>query len=299
MRKIAPYIQLMRPHQWVKNLFVIAPVIFSYSFLDFVAVQKSLLAFALFSLLASSVYVFNDIIDLPRDRQNIFKKKRPLTRGLVPVRGAYVLGVLLGGIALLGGYLLSPLFFLTVLAYAIVNAFYTLLLKHMVILDMFSIAISLVLRVLAGIAAIGVIVSPWILVVTFFIGLFIISIKRILEHDLVEKSGQRSVVRIYDRGFLRHSAASSLIITLVFYVLYVIFEVRSLIFLVTILPVAYGLLRFLWLAESNDMMVDNPSDIILCDRPLQTAIAIFSVLVVVLFSLPFSTFFFITPSYLP
>jgi 4-hydroxybenzoate polyprenyltransferase len=283
MHDLLPYIELMRPRQWIKNVFVIAPVVFSYSFLYGEKIIAAFTAFLLFSLAASCIYIVNDIIDISYDQHSRLKSKRPLARRAVSTKSAWVIAIVLGLGTLTVSFFFSHLFLLAVSAYIVLNLSYTFFLKHLVLLDLLAVALSLVLRVLAGIAAIRVMPSPWILIVTFFIGLFIISTKRLLELDLAAKEERRRVLGDYSREFLKHIMLGALIITLTSYVLYAILVVQSTIFLLTILPVSYGLLRFLWIAEEKQTATDDLSGILLHDPPLLSSVIIFALIAITIF----------------
>lgn len=276
-------IALLRPYQWIKNLFVIAPVVFSHSLGDPVKIKQSVIAFALFSLAASGVYAINDVLDAPADRAHPAKRARPVARGAISPALATCAGILVGGGALAASFFFSRRFFAVLLAYIALNLAYTLWAKRVPIIDLFSVALGLVLRVVAGVLAIGVFLSPWILGVTFWIALFIISAKRLMEWDTVPPENRRRVLGFYTRAFLEQVNATALIITVVLFMLYAFLEVRQHIFLISILPVAYGLLRFLMLAGERTT-TDDPTRLLYRDRPLQFAICIFAAIALLTFA---------------
>lgn len=315
---IAVVIELARPKQWIKNLFVLAPLVFSHSFLDPTKFGYSIIAFILFSLAASSIYVFNDIFDLSKDCLHPLKKNRPLARGAIRLGEAILAGIILGAISIFFSAIFSTEFLGIILAYMALNFFYTQWLKHIVIIDLFSVALGFVLRILAGGIAIGVALSPWIIGATFFIAIFIIASKRFQEFNVVsavpgeeesganingfgeaspasaksygplrpslsEASEARPVLGLYNKDFLRQIIFASLVLTIVVYVLYAFLEVKNPIFIVTILPVIYGLFRFLWITEYQETRSDNPTDILFKDTPLGIAVFIFIILVVLIF----------------
>lgn len=278
-------IRLMRVRQWWKNVFLLVPFVFSSSFLDIGAFENAVAAFVLFSLAASGVYIINDIGDRAADRLHPIKKERPLARGSISVGQAWFFALLFLGVSFAGSYVLAPRFFFVVAAYAALNFFYTAYGKHLFLLEMFIISLGYLLRVVAGAFAIDTILSGWILIVTFFISLFIITTKRIQELGMVSRTYKgRAVLELYTRPFLERIMFGALIITLMAYILYII-EVRNNFFLVTVFPVTYGMFRFLWLIEAAAVQTDDPTDIILKDRPLLYAIACFSIMVITLFTL--------------
>lgn len=282
---VSDVIRLMRIRQWWKNTFLLVPFVFSSSFLDVGAFENAVAAFILFSLAASGVYIVNDIGDRAVDRLHPIKKERPLACGSIGIGQAWFLALLFLGIASAGSYMLAPRFFFVVAAYAALNFFYTAYGKHLFLLDMFTISLGYLLRVVAGAFAIDTILSGWILITTFFISLFIISAKRMIELEMMNGAYKgRAVLQLYTKPFLEHIMFGALIITLMAYILYII-EVRNNFFLITVFPVTYGMFRFLWLIEAGAAETDDPTDIILKDRLLLYAIACFSVVVIALFTL--------------
>lgn len=300
---LLPFIELMRPKQWIKNLFVLAPLLFSYSFLDPTKIGYAFIAFILFSFASSGVYIFNDIFDLEKDRAHPLKKNRPIAMGTIQVKEAMLFGGSLSLITLFFSAIFSFQFLAVALSYIFLNFLYARWLKHIVIVDLFSVALGFVLRIIAGGIAIAVSLSPWIIGAAFFIALFIIASKRFQEINVVasyDKEAEmgegaarpasagnygsaRPVLSLYNKDFLRQIIFASLVLTIVVYVLYAFIEVKNPIFIVTILPVIYGLFRFLWLTEYGEMRSDNPTDIIFKDAPLGITVFIFIILVVLIF----------------
>ena len=171
-------LKLIRPHHWIKNLLLFAALFFSKSFFDTSKIILALEAFTLFSLLASSIYVINDIFDVERDRQHPTKKNRPIASGEISIKRAIIIALTLFFIAMTGALLISLNFAYVLLAYFIINIFYSAKLKHVVIIDAFVVAFGFVLRVVAGALAIDVRVSHWILICTFTLALFLAFGKR-------------------------------------------------------------------------------------------------------------------------
>ena len=168
-------IKLMRPHQWIKNGFVFAPLLFTGLFLDLVAVSQAVLAFVLFSLAASATYVVNDLKDIEQDKQHPVKSlKRPLASGLVKPLQAKRLLVGLYAV-LLTGFWFQPAVMGVIVAYLLLNVAYSYYLKHQPVLDIFTIAIGFVLRVYAGAMAVSVPLSSWMFVTTLCLALFLAS----------------------------------------------------------------------------------------------------------------------------
>lgn len=198
-------VRTMRPQQWVKNLFVLAPVVYAQELFDLPKVLGALGGFACFCLLASSVYVLNDIVDVEADRAHPVKRNRPIASGEVSVAAARVAMVVLAVLALTGGWLLSPLFLAAALAYVVNNIAYSFGLKRVAYLDVLSIAAGFELRVLAGAYAADVPPSAYLLVVTFLLATFLGLGKRMHELVQQERSGSsssRAVLQQYSKSLV-------------------------------------------------------------------------------------------------
>lgn len=172
-------VRLARPHQYLKNLFVLLPLFFGWKLSDQAAISGTLLAFAVFCLAASAVYVFNDLRDAPQDREHPIKKNRPIASGQVSIRLAWAYLVVLAGAALALTPLVPGKAFAGILgAYLAINVAYSLGMKHMAIVDLISIAVGFVLRVFGGGSASGITPSHWIVIMTFLLALFLGLAKR-------------------------------------------------------------------------------------------------------------------------
>ena len=171
-------VKLMRPKQWVKNGFVLAPLMFAGEFLNLDAVMHALLAMLLFCLASSATYIVNDMHDIERDRLHPHKSKsRPLAAGVVSVQLAVVwLGVLYA--ALIWGWFIMSDVVMVIAGYMLLNIAYTFVLKHQPVVDIFTIAIGFVLRVYAGAMALAVPVSAWMFVTTLCLALYLAAVKR-------------------------------------------------------------------------------------------------------------------------
>ena len=171
-------IKLMRPKQWVKNGFVLGPLVFSGEFLDPGAVSRALLAVVLFCIASSATYIVNDMHDIERDRRHPRKSKtRPLAAGIVSVPAASVLLVALYA-AVIWGATVVPDVVMVIAAYLVLNLAYTFVLKHQPVVDIFTIAIGFVLRVYAGAMALDVPVSSWMFITTLCLALYLAAVKR-------------------------------------------------------------------------------------------------------------------------
>lgn len=215
-----PIFRLIRPHQWVKNAFVAAPLFFTPKAVTLDSVLLVVAGVACFCLLSSGVYILNDFLDRAADRQHPVKRNRPLAAGTVPVPAALTLMAALIVAGLGGAALLDLAFAEIALAYFLVNLAYSTLLKRASIIDVMLIALGFVLRVYAGGALIGVEPSVWIISCTMLLALFIALAKR--RDDLVKGLGNdhRESLKGYSKRFLDTSLAVVLAALLVSYLLY-------------------------------------------------------------------------------
>lgn len=185
------YLRLIRVQSWIKNLFLVAPLIFSFNLFNTDLYGKLLAAFLAFCFLSSTVYVFNDLIDMESDKLHPRKKNRPLPSGKVNRQAAVFAGVACIVLAaVLSMVVDSRAFIYALLCYLAINIAYILKLKQLSLVDCFCIACGFVIRVLAGCYAIDVIPSDWIIVVTFFLALFLAFNKRKSELVLLDKNSQ-------------------------------------------------------------------------------------------------------------
>jgi 4-hydroxybenzoate polyprenyltransferase len=260
----------MRPRQWVKNGFVLAPLIFSGLFTDAGAIADALLAVVLFSLAASATYVINDLHDLEDDRKHPVKSRtRPLAAGQLSTGMAQLLfGLLLA--ALLVGYFQQPDVMHVILAYLALNLAYTYVLKYQPVLDIFTIATGFVLRVYAGAVAIDVPVSAWMSVTTLCLALYLAAIKRRQEIALSGNEG-REVLKHYSVALVDRFAEMSATGALLFYSLYVTTVQPELV--ITIPLVLYGLFRYWFVVESLEGG-ESPTDALFSDWHLPLVVLI-------------------------
>ncbi len=252
---------LMRPYQWVKNCFVFAPLVFTGKFLEFDAVVDAVIAFVLFSLTASGVYIVNDIKDIEADKAHPRKRKtRPLAAGWLQPRQAIVLMVLLYGL-LAVGCTFYPQLIVVLLLYVVINGFYTFVLKFLPVVDIFCIAIGFVLRVYAGAAVLSVPVSGWMFITTLCLALFLASIKRKQELAYT-KSGSRKVLEYYTTDLIDKYAEMSGTAALLFYSLFVLTVNQRMVYSVPL--VIYGIFRY-WYVVDIDGLGESPTKVLLTD----------------------------------
>jgi 4-hydroxybenzoate polyprenyltransferase len=282
-------IKTLRPKQWAKNIFVFTALVFDRKLLNLEAFLHTLAGAALFSLVASSVYVFNDIADLESDRQHPEKMLRPIASGKLPSWAAWTVGILLLVVALPLAYLLSPAFLIILLVYFSLNLLYSTKLKHIPLIDVLVLASFYLLRVISGTTLIEVKrFSPWLYVVTSLFALFIGLGKRRAELVLQFKgSGNiRPVLDGYSIQLLDQLINIVSATTIVAYSLYT-FSAPNLpenhSMMLTIPFVVYGIFRYLYLIQIGQG--GAPEDIALTDRPLQAAIVLWSFCILLVFYL--------------
>jgi 4-hydroxybenzoate polyprenyltransferase len=216
------WLRALRPRHWLKNAFVLAPVLFSGRFLDPASVLASSEAFVLFCCVASGIYLLNDVVDRTSDRLHPVKRGRPVAAGLITPRAATLAGIVmvLAGIGF--GAALQPGVGIVLAAYFVLNVAYTFKLKHIVILDVFTIAAFFVLRLLAGTTAIDVVPSVWLLLCGGLLALFLGFAKRRHELHLLGDGSveHRSVLGEYSTAFLDQVSGVLLAVTVVSYLMY-------------------------------------------------------------------------------
>ena len=265
--------RLLRPAHWVKNLFVLAPLLFARHLFEPVLILDALAAFAAFCLWSSSVYSLNDVLDAKRDRAHPLKRLRPIAAGEIRPQAALVLALFLASLATAGAWLLNPYFASIGLAYLGNNILYSLWLKRVAFLDVVLIASGFVLRVVGGALAIHVLISPWVVVCTFFLACLLGFGKRRheLETLLRGENATRPSLDGYTPAALRVTELVVAIVTLASYFLYTIAPGTVGKFgtwwLVATLPFpAFGIYRFLLLVRSGKQ--EAPTDLLVTDWPM-------------------------------
>jgi 4-hydroxybenzoate polyprenyltransferase len=265
--------------QWTKNLVLIAALIFSRNLFRFQLTLRSIEALAIFCLLSGSIYIFNDLVDFEQDRAHPVKRNRPIASGRVSKRGAFLLGVFAAAVGLVLASFLNRGFFVVSLVYVGISIFYSLGLKHMVVLDVLIISVGFVLRAMAGVEALkdldpGVIMSPWLLVCTLFLALFLGFNKRRHEIHLLagDAGSHRKSLEEYSKEFLDAMIAVVTAATVIAYAIYTIwpatvdkFHTEHLIY--TVPFVVFGLFRYMYLVIMKNRG-GSPSDVLVSDLPL-------------------------------
>lgn len=278
----------LRPAQWTKNLIVFAALIFAERLRDPVAGLHAVVAFAAFCALSGVVYLINDIVDRHADRLHPVKRFRPIAAGHVSVGlGAMTAAVLLA--AALGASLwLGPAFAVHAVLYLALQVAYSLGLKRQVILDVLALSLGFVIRASAGGVAIGVPVSPWLLVCTILLALFLALAKRRHEITLLgdEASKHREILGEYTPYLVDQMIAVVTASTLMAYTFYTVSTDTAVRFetpwLSLTLPFPlYGIFRYLYLVHRRGQG-GNPTELLLADRPLLLCVALWGATVVAL-----------------
>ncbi len=287
MTTLRAIFKTMRPKQWTKNVVVYAALVFDGKFLELPLFLKTTALFALFCLISSSVYLLNDLADIEKDRQHPQKRHRPLASGELQPRYAVFATIVLVLFSLPAAWLLDPLAGLFLAAYFVMNVAYSFWLKHMVILDVFTIAAGFVLRVAAGAAVVQVErFSPWLYVCITLLALIIALGKRRAELVALEgdAGNHRAILDEYNLNFLDHLISLTTGATVVAYSLYT-FSAQNLpenhLMMLTIPIVIYFLFRYLYLIHVRQLG-GAPDELIFKDKPLFFSAAFWALAVVVI-----------------
>ncbi len=286
----APLFRSLRPAQWSKNVFVLAPATFAGGLTEPSTLAAAVVAAVAFCAAASAVYLFNDLVDRERDRRHPRKKLRPVASGALGVVPASVAAAILALVACGAAWTLNGQTTLLVFVYLAVNLLYTVWLKEIVILDVMVLSSGYVIRVLAGAAAVGAAVSAWLILCTVFLALFMGFSKR--RHELVlltdEAGEQRAVLTHYSPTFLDQMMNVVTASTLLSYALYTTadetvarFGAYSLVW--TVPFVLFGIFRYLYLIhQAENPKQRNPTELLLFDVPFLVNIGLYSLTVLLI-----------------
>ncbi len=275
-------IKSMRPTQWIKNGIIFAPLVFSRNLFAPEPLGLVLAAFAIFCLLSGTVYLMNDLVDLERDKVHPTKSKRPLASGKLSRGVATFASVLFLALSLGGAFAIGWGFLVVAGLYFIINLLYSSILKHVVIIDVMVISFGFILRVLGGAVVINVPPTPWLLMCTMLLALFLGFAKR--RHELVQlddANSHRKVLMHYSPYFLDQMIMIVTASTVMSYALYTISadtveHIGSNHLLYTIPFVLYGIFRYLYLVHLKEGG-GSPTRILLTDRPLAVNILLWLV----------------------
>jgi len=267
---------LLRPHQYIKNLFIFAPMLFAFSFTQ-INFLYALIAFALFSLAASAIYILNDYMDVEEDRKHPNKKNRPLASEAISMQSANFLFLLLGATALIGAYLFSKELAGVLFVYIALNILYSIKLKHIAIVDIFIISTGFVLRLFAGAVATQTPLSMWIILITFLLAIFLALAKR-RDDVLLSLQGRETRKNIdgYNLEFVNAAMVLMSGVVIVSYLQYtvspeVIGRIGSEYLYLSTFFVLLGILRYMQITFVEQTS-GSPTKIVLKDRFLQITI---------------------------
>jgi len=268
MNTLIDLIKLSRPHQWVKNVFVFTGFIFGHAWGDMDMLLRVCVAAAGFSLMASSVYVLNDIVDREQDARHPKKKNRPLAAGRLSVELAAFWGVGLAVIGLSIGYWVSLEVFFMLLTYSIMNVAYSLYFKHKVLIDVFIISAGFMLRILAGTLGLGIPPSQWLVLCGLMITLFLGFAKRRAELITMgeDKSSSRKVLEHYSPVLLDKMIGITASGVIMSYSLYTMspdtMRIHGTEYLIYTVPfVMYGIFRYIYLLHHQSGGTDTAHDL--------------------------------------
>jgi 4-hydroxybenzoate polyprenyltransferase len=282
----------LRPAQWTKNLIIFAALLFGQRLLDPVSVAYSVAAFAIFCALSGVVYLLNDVADREADARHPVKMHRPIASGVLPVPVALATAAVLAIAALASAFWLRPMFGLLGASYLALLALYSGPLKHVVIIDVITIAIGFVLRAAAGAVVIGVVISHWLLILTILLALFLALSKR--RHELVllaeGATSHRRILQEYSPYLLDQMISVVTASTLLAYAVYTVSAETVQKFgtdkLSLTLPFPlYGIFRYLYLVHQKEGG-GSPAAMLLDDRPLLVCVALWAIAVAVIIYAP-------------
>jgi 4-hydroxybenzoate polyprenyltransferase len=293
MKKLYYILMGMRPRQWTKNLVVFAGLIFSRNVADTALLMKSVEAFIIFCGLSGVIYLVNDIADIEKDKLHETKRNRPLPAGKLRVSEALIAAVIIGVTALFAAQWIGPAFLVVSVIFFALNFFYSFVLKKIVLLDVVSISLSFIIRAIAGVEALAEIdhsieISPWLLVCTLFLSLFLAFCKR--RHELInmdEASKHREALAEYNPLLIDQLVGISASGAILSYSIYTIwpdtvqkFGTTDLVY--TIPLVLLGVMRYLYLVYSKEKG-GSPSEMLLSERFILIVVFAWILLVVAIF----------------
>ncbi len=276
--------QSLRPHQWIKNGFIIVPLFFAQKIFHYPSLLQCLQAVIIFCITSSSVYLINDLIDIESDRRHPLKRHRPLAKGLISPTLAVSTAIALLLLSLVLGALIGTEFFLVLFTYLLIQILYNYRLKEIVILDVFCVSGGFFLRVIAGCVAIQVAISLWLIICSILISMFLALAKRRHELTLLgqaDAENHRKVLSAYSPYLLDQMIGVIAAATLLSYMLYCIsletiqkFHTDHMIY--TFPFVLYGIFRYLYLIHHKNRG-GSPEKVFVTDLPLLLSVILWCV----------------------
>ncbi|KAA8782613.1 decaprenyl-phosphate phosphoribosyltransferase [Paenibacillus amylolyticus] len=283
---ISGLFKLLRPKQWTKNLLLFAALLFSFEEIRTETIVSTGIGFLLFSLVAGCVYILNDYVDRERDRQHPTKQFRPIASGQVNPTHAILFGMALLVFSLGVAFVMNPLFGILCIVYFLLNVSYSFVLKHLVILDMMTIAAGFVLRAIAGGVLIHVPFTPWFLICTMLLSLFLAIGKRRNELTLLEGNtgSHRKVLDNYSITLLDQFNTIVTTATIISYSLFTFTSDRTIHLMWTIPLVIYGMFRYLYLIHMKNQG-GSPDRVLFEDKPILITVILYVVSVITIFAI--------------
>jgi 4-hydroxybenzoate polyprenyltransferase len=292
MRRLWYLVVSMRPRQWTKNLVLFAGIVFSRNLFDFALLERSFYGFVVFCLMSGAVYVLNDVFDRARDGAHPVKKKRPIPSGLLTAAEAVPFALVLIAALLCISWVLGREFFGVAAGFIAINFAYSTFLRSVVILDVFSISFNFLLRAVAGVAVLeplvpGIEISPWLLICTLFLSLFLAFCKRRNEIVFLSEAGaHRNSLKDYSVHLLDQLVGLSATTALVSYSIYTIwpstvekFGTANLVY--TIPFVVFGIMRYLYIVYRRNEGGDQ-SGVLLTEKSILVAVFLWALTTIVI-----------------
>lgn len=278
MKNLKAYLLLIRPKHWVKNLLIFLPLFFGLKLENVAYFSETIITFIVFSIIASGIYIFNDINDVEEDRKHYSKKYRPIASNKISIKNAYIIMIIMLATGFILAYWIDVKIFELMFVYAIINILYTIKLKQITIIDTFIIATGFVIRIYVGSVSSHVTPSMWIILITFLLALFLALSKRKDDLIVFEKTGEltRKNIHGYTVEFLNLSMVMMASIVIVSYILYITSVVNISMkygdsLYLTVIFVLLGIMRYLQI----NIVVDknkSPTEIIYSDKIIQFSI---------------------------
>lgn len=271
----------MRPKQWYKNLVIFIGIVFSFNLLNFQMWLNVVSAFIIFCILSGSEYIINDILDIEEDRKHPKKCKRPIASGELKVPYALLFVTILASVAVGGAYFVNRQFLIISITYLLLILFYSIFLKHLIIVDLLIVSIGFVIRAVGGCLAINVSISPWLIISAFLLALFLVLGKR--RHEVVSFGNEaRNYCRIledYSTEMLDQMINITTGALIMSYSLYT-FLAGNIYMMLTIPFVIYGLFRYLFLVHSRN--IGGEPEMLFKDRGILICMILWVVLVMLI-----------------
>ncbi len=269
MSNIKTFIKLLRVKQWIKNIFVLPGIVFAGMVTQMSAWVTTIFALIAFCMASSAIYIFNDMMDKKEDSLHPEKRHRPIASGAVPIPlASFIMGALIIAASSVAFLLVNFWFFVCVAGYIVIMVLYSVVLKHIVIIDVMIIMSGFVLRAVGGVAALNVKISPWLVLCTALLALYLALNKRRGEIEKIGEDGQtRSVLKNYSVESIKEMLSVITPSIIVAYAIYTFFSPVGSIMMITLPFVVFGIFRYIYIADQKQRH-DAPEMALLTDIPL-------------------------------